>query len=148
MGDDSALEFWWLLSILSPKLPFLVSAQESLAHSAPPLPELWISGCKWKFLRWPFKWLFASPTASPWQTETPLFFTARCYLGSVWLWCCRLWSSLWDLDPALLRRTPPAAERPLRNSSCCPWEPSQPSRASALRASLAVGPLIVRLLSS
>ena len=135
-------------SALSSEPPAPDSPHEPLVHSALPLLEPTVSGCKRNLVWWPFKWLFASPTASPWQTETPLFFTARCYLGSVWLWCCRLWSSLWDLDPALLRRTPPAAERPLRNSSCCPWEPSQPSRASALRASLAVGPLIVRLLSS
>ena len=55
------------------------------------------------------------------------------------LWCCRLGSPAWGLDPTLLRGNPMATEISLRIFSCHQWDLSQPSRASfALPTSLVV----------
>ena len=45
------------------------------------------------------------------------------------LWCCRLRSQAWGLDPTLLMGKSLAAHISLWNFSCRPWEPSQPSCA-------------------
>ena len=59
MGDDSTLRSQHLLSqfFLQSFLPqpLLKCVQAPLA---PPLLEPRVCGCKWKFLCWPFKWLF------------------------------------------------------------------------------------------
>ena len=54
--------------------------QISLVHSALPLLEPRVRGCKWNFVHWP--WLSESSAIPPWQTETLLLLTVRCYLGS------------------------------------------------------------------
>ena len=48
------------------------------------------------------------------------------------LWCCRLGSPAWGLDPTLLRRNILATELYLQIFSCHAWEPSHPSHVSAL----------------
>ena len=70
-----------VLSLLSPKPP-APHYHVSLVHSALPLLEPRVSGCKQNFVCWPFKRLSAFPAISPWQTETLLLFTAGCHLGS------------------------------------------------------------------
>ena len=71
-----------VLSVLSPELPTPNSPQTSLVHSALPLLEPRVNGCKRNFVHWPFKRLSASSAVSPWQIETLLLFTALCYFGS------------------------------------------------------------------
>ena len=58
----------------SPDPPTPESPQASLVHSALPLPEPRLSGCKQNVVCWPFKRLSASPAASPWPTEPPATF--------------------------------------------------------------------------
>ena len=78
----------------------------------------------------------ASSAIYPWQTETLIIFTAKCYLS---FFPALAGEPAWGLDPTLLRGSPSAAEISLQNFSCCLWEPSQPSRASSsLPTSLAV----------
>ena len=48
------------------------------------------------------------------------------------MWCFRMGSPTWGLEPPLLRGKPPAAEISLQSFSCHPWEPSQPSRVSSV----------------
>ena len=92
-------------SVLSPKPPTPNSPPATLVHSALPLPEPRVSGCKWNFVNC-IKRLSASPDVSPWQIETLLLFTAGCYLGSFQAWYCRLGSPAWGIDPTLLRGNP------------------------------------------
>ena len=66
-------------SALSPEPPTPDSPHTSLVHSAHPLLEPRICGCKWYFVNWPFKRLYASLAISPWQTETLLLLTAGGY---------------------------------------------------------------------
>ena len=47
------------------------------------------------------------------------------------LWCCRLRSPAWILDPTLLRGNPPATEISLWHFSCHPWGPSQSCHVSS-----------------
>ena len=81
MGDDSAPGSWQLFSQLSPQSS---CPQSLLSHLQPtllpPLPEPWVSGCKWKFVHWSFKWLFVSPAIHLWQREILLLFATVCYL--------------------------------------------------------------------
>ena len=121
-----------LPSFLPPEAPTPDSPQISIVRCALPLLEPRVSGYKRNFVCWTFKRLSASPAISPWKTETLLLFTAGCYLGSFpWLWCCRLGSPTWGLDPTLLRGNPLATEISLWNFNCHPWEPSQPSCTSS-----------------
>ena len=116
-------------SVFDPEPPALDSPHVPIVHSALPLLEPRLSGCKWNFMPWPLKRLSASPVVSPRWTETPLLFTAGCYLSS-FPGSCRLGSPAWGLDCTLLRGNHPATEISLWNFSSCPWEPSQPSCAS------------------
>ena len=98
--DPSGCSFSSLSRATSPRLS-CVSSPLCL-HSALPLPEPRVRGCKWNFVCWPFKSLSESPAVSPWQREPLLLFKAGCYLSSFRL------GSFW-------------------NSSCCLREPSQSS---------------------
>ena len=135
MGDDSAqgsaVLMVAVLSVLSPKPPTADSTQVSLVHSALPFPAPRVNGSKRNFLCWPFNRLSASPAISPWPIEPLLLFTTGCYLGSFWLWCYRLGSPAWGLDPTLLRGKHLATEISLQHFSCRPWEPRQLSHASS-----------------
>ena len=99
--ENDSLQESWLLSIpsalfLEPQTPD--SSHATLGFSALPPLELRVSGCKRNFVHWPFKIVPVSPVASdsPWQTETPLLFTARCYVvASFWLWCSGMRSLAW-----------------------------------------------------
>ena len=70
------------LSVLSPKPPFLVSPPAFWVYFAhiPNFLEPRVSDCKWKFMHWPFKPLFASLAVDLWQRATMPLFTAGCYL--------------------------------------------------------------------
>ena len=93
-------------SVLSPEPPAPDSSQVSLVHTALPLPNFKVRGCKQNFVCWSFKSLLASLAISSWQMETLLLFTAGCYLGFFRL--RRLESPPWGLDPTLLRGKPPS----------------------------------------
>ena len=139
MGNDSTGILLAVTSILSPDPPTPDFLQASLVHSALPLLEPRLSGCKLNCVHWPCKRLSAYVALIPWQTETLLLFTAGCYLGSFAACCCTLGSPAWDLDPKLLRGNDPAADLSLWNFSCCLLQSSQAScSTSALPTSLFV----------
>ena len=81
MGNDNTGILVVVPSVLSPEPPTPDSPHASLIHFALTLPEPMVHGCKWNFVCWLFKRLSASLVTSLWQTETPLHFTAICYLG-------------------------------------------------------------------
>ena len=55
------------------------SPQVSLVHSALPLPEPRVSGCKQNFVCWPFKRLSVSSAISSWQIELLLLFSCMLF---------------------------------------------------------------------
>ena len=129
MKTSGGCSFSSLLRATSPRLSSHVSSPLcSPVHSILPLPEPKVIGCKRNFVHWPFKRLFASPAVSPWQTESPLLFTAGCYWFFSQLWW--LGSSSWGLEPTLLRGKPLASEISLQYFSCCPASPLMPPPCS------------------
>lgn len=93
-------------SVPSPKAQNPDTPHVTPIHSTLPPPELRMSGCEQNFVHWPFKSVLVSPVDSAffWQTETPLLFTDKCYVGaSSLLWCLELGSLAWGLTPTLLR---------------------------------------------
>ena len=139
MGDDSAQGSSQQAApaVLSLKLPSPDSPQAPLVHSALPLPEPRVSGCKLNFVGWPFKRLPASLTITPWQTETLLLFTIGCDLGSFPALVLQAGEPSLGFRPhTSCGGTPPATETSLQHFSCSPWGPSQPAHIpSALPAS-------------
>ena len=95
----------------------------SVSYPAFPLWEPRVRSCKQNVVCWPFKILSVSPAISPWWTETPLIFTAGCYLGPFQLWWCRPVSPAWGLDSTLLWGNPGSLKY-LRHFSCCLWSPA------------------------
>ena len=76
MGDNWALRS----PCLSLSSPPMASGISSPLCSPTPLPDPRVSGCKWKFMCWPFKLLFLSPAVYFWQRATLLLFASGCYL--------------------------------------------------------------------
>ena len=113
-----------------PKATIPDSPHATLIHSALPLLESRVSGCKWNFVDWPFKRLSISPALSPWQTEALLLYTGGYYLGSFPDSSAVGWGAdLGVYTPYFSGEIPSAAEISLWNFSCHLWESSQPSRA-------------------
>ena len=151
-GECSAQEGWLLQmgndsaqgslsadpSALSPK-PQIPDSLAALVHSALPLLEPRVSGCKWNSVGWLFKRLSASLAVSPWQTETLLLFTTKCYLGSFLNSVTLGWGAQLEVWITYFSGGSPLdAEISLWNIGCHPWEPCQPSRTSTLPTSLIV----------
>ena len=89
-------------------LPKATNCRLSSSVSSPLCPPSAGAQGKWLqkfFLCWSFKRLSEAPAISFWQAETLLIFAAECYLGSLWLWCCRVGSLAWGLDPTLSGET-------------------------------------------
>ena len=105
------------------------SPQVSISHSLFPFPSLRVSDYKWNFVLWPLRRFSASLAISPWQTRNP-----AAQLDVIWVpfpvWCCRLGSPTWRLDPLFLEVTPQLLKYP-SNMSAATHEPSQPSHISS-----------------
>ena len=85
MGDDSAPRSWWLLSQFSPQSLCPQSLLRLLQPTLPPdFARALVSGCRLKFVHWPFKQLFAPPAVHHWQRATLLLFTTGWYLCTFW----------------------------------------------------------------
>ena len=113
-------------SVHSPESPTTDFLQVSVVHSALSLLKPTISGYKWNFLTWPFKWLSESPIISPWQKEPCCFSQLSVFWVPFWIWCCRLGSQDWGLDIPPIKGNPTDTEISLQTFSCHHRSPSSP----------------------
>ena len=124
-------------SVLSPESPTPDSPQASLVHSALPLSQPRLSGCNKILCIGPLRGCVCLQPSLPGRKK-PCCFHSWMLSGFLSGSDAVGWGAqLRVYHPPNFSRGSPATEISLQNFSCCPWEPSQPSRASsALPASL------------
>ena len=110
-------------SVPSPEPPSPDSPQVPLVPCVLTLPESRVSGCKRNFVCWPFKSLQPSFTGK----EKPCCFSLLDVIRvPFWLWCCRMGSPAWDLDPTFLRGNPRLLKYPSGTSAAACGSPASP----------------------